>query len=131
MASLVLTGDTSGQVTVSAPAVAGTTTLTLSTTTGTNAVTSDIIGVTQTWQSVTRTSGTTYTNTTGKPIMLSAGFVQGNSSSSLAIGGVSLPNILAGAAGGAMPGSWIIPTGATYVITDSGTNSRSGTFELR
>jgi len=30
-----------------------------------------------------------------------------------------------------MPGSWIIPTGATYVITDSGTNSRSGTFELR
>lgn len=35
MASLVLTGDTSGQVTVSAPAVAGTTTLTLPATTGT------------------------------------------------------------------------------------------------
>ena len=89
------------------------------------------IGYGQVWQSVTRTSGTTYYNTTGKPIMLSAGFVQGNSASTLAIGGVSVPNILAGAAGGAMPGSWIIPPGASYVITDSGTNSRSGTVELR
>jgi hypothetical protein len=35
MASLVLTGDTSGQVTIAAPAVAGTTTLTLPATTGT------------------------------------------------------------------------------------------------
>ena len=38
MASLVLTGDTSGQVTISAPAVAGTTTLTLQAATATNAV---------------------------------------------------------------------------------------------
>jgi hypothetical protein len=89
------------------------------------------IGYGQVWQSVTRTSGTTYYNTTGKPIMLSAGFVQGNSASTLAIGGVSVPNILAGASGGAMPGSWIIPPGASYVITDLGTNSRSGTVELR
>lgn len=35
MASLVLTGDTSGQVTIAAPAVAGTNTLTLPATTGT------------------------------------------------------------------------------------------------
>ena len=34
MSSLVLTGDTSGQVTLAAPAVAGTTTLTLPATTG-------------------------------------------------------------------------------------------------
>jgi hypothetical protein len=38
MASLVLTGDTSGQVTISAPAVAGTNTLTLQAATATNAV---------------------------------------------------------------------------------------------
>lgn len=38
MASLVLTGDTSGQVTVAAPAVAGTNTLTLQAATATNAV---------------------------------------------------------------------------------------------
>jgi hypothetical protein len=35
MSSLVLTGDTSGQVTLAAPAVAGTTTITLPATTGT------------------------------------------------------------------------------------------------
>jgi hypothetical protein len=38
MASLVLTGDTSGQVTISAPAVAGTNTLTLLAATATNSV---------------------------------------------------------------------------------------------
>jgi hypothetical protein len=38
MASLVLTGDTSGQVTIAAPAVAGTTTLTLQAATATNSV---------------------------------------------------------------------------------------------
>jgi len=38
MASLVLTGDTSGQVTIAAPAVAGTNTLTLQAATATNAV---------------------------------------------------------------------------------------------
>ena len=38
MASLVLTGDTSGQVTITAPAVAGTNTLTLQAATATNAV---------------------------------------------------------------------------------------------
>jgi len=38
MASLVLTGDTSGTITVSAPAVAGTNTLTLQAATATNAV---------------------------------------------------------------------------------------------
>lgn len=30
------------------------------------------LGVGQTWQAVTRTSGTTYTNTTGKPIVTAA-----------------------------------------------------------
>ena len=38
MASLVLTGDTSGQVTIAAPAVAGTTTITMPATTGTMVV---------------------------------------------------------------------------------------------
>lgn len=38
MASLVLTGDTSGQVTIAAPAVAGTSTLTLQAATATNSV---------------------------------------------------------------------------------------------
>ncbi len=51
MASLVLTGDTSGQVTIAAPAVAGTNTLTLQAATATNAV--NILAT-----AVTSTSGT-------------------------------------------------------------------------
>lgn len=48
MASLVLTGDTSGQVTISAPAVAGTTTLTLPATTGTM-LNDATVGVCRAW----------------------------------------------------------------------------------
>lgn len=74
MSSVVIKGDTSGQITVSAPAVAGTNILTLPASTGTVALTSDLqqIGVSQTWTNVTgsRTSGTTYTNSTGKPIQV-------------------------------------------------------------
>jgi hypothetical protein len=42
MASIKLTGDTSGEITISAPAVAGTNTLTLPASTGTMALTSDV-----------------------------------------------------------------------------------------
>jgi len=45
MASIKLTGDTSGEITISAPAVAGTNTLTLPASTGTVALTSDITSV--------------------------------------------------------------------------------------
>ena len=48
MASLVLTGDTSGQVTISAPAVAGTTTLTLPATSGT-VLNDATVGVCRAW----------------------------------------------------------------------------------
>jgi len=46
MADIVLTGDTSGTITVAAPAVAGTNTLTLPASTGTVATTADITGPT-------------------------------------------------------------------------------------
>ena len=48
MSSLVLTGDTSGQVTIAAPAVAGTTTLTLPATTGT-VLNDATVGVCRAW----------------------------------------------------------------------------------
>ena len=48
MTSLVLTGDTSGQVTLAAPAVAGTTTLTLPATTGT-VLNDATVGVCRAW----------------------------------------------------------------------------------
>jgi hypothetical protein len=69
MSSLIISGDTSGAVTLAAPAVAGTTTLTLQANTGTLALQTDGIGFSQTWQNPTRAAGTTYYNTTGKPIV--------------------------------------------------------------
>ena len=48
MASVVIAGDTSGQVTISAPAVAGTTTLTLPATTGT-VLNDATVGVCRAW----------------------------------------------------------------------------------
>jgi hypothetical protein len=48
MASLVLTGDTSGQVTIAAPAVAGTNTLTLPAATG-NVLADTTVGVCRAW----------------------------------------------------------------------------------
>jgi hypothetical protein len=116
MASLVLTGDTSGQVTIAAPAVAGTTTLTLPATTGTVALTSDVIGLSQTWQSftvgTTRVSGTTYTNTTGKPIQV---LINGSGvSGSFFVSGIKVGtwSTLAETAQSA-----IVPAGSTYVAT--------------
>ena len=69
MSSLVIAGDTSGQVTISAPAVAGTNTATLPVATGELSM----LGTSgQTRQSVTgsRSTGVTYYNTTGKPIFV-------------------------------------------------------------
>lgn len=70
MASLVLSGNTSGSVTISSPAVSGTTTLTLPTTSGTvltsasntNFPTGSVVQVVQ--GSVSGTAGTPYFSTT-------------------------------------------------------------------
>jgi hypothetical protein len=123
MSSVVISGDTSGSITVAAPAVSGTNTITLPASTGTVALTSDVIGVNQTWQSVSRAIGTTYTNSTGKPIMVAltvtcnaAQTVQG-----LTINGVT---VYAGAvqttAGYAAGFALIVPNGATYVTATNG-----------
>jgi hypothetical protein len=128
MASLVLAGDTSGSITVSAPAVAGSNTQTLQAATGTVALTSDVIGLSQTWQSVTRTSGVTYTNTTGKPInVLSQATAGGATVDTWTVGGVALPNIVPGAATNSVI-SFIVPVGATYSHVTAGTIN---VFELR
>lgn len=83
------------------------------------------LGVGQTWQSVTRVAGTTYTNSTGKPIFLSA--VLSNSVntaditltiSSIAVASISLTQTSSGAFIGTVQG--IIPDSATYVISVSG-----------
>jgi hypothetical protein len=171
MSSVVISGDTSGTVTLAAPAVAGSTTLTLPSTSGTvlttatgQTLTSPILitpdlgtptnlvgtnisgtsnsfnaglGVNQTWQSVTRTSGTPYTNSTGKPIVLLRSFtvtttnVAASSTISINSGTAMTFVYVFSSVGNPSPtGNIIIPSGATYVVTDTNASSVVS-FELR
>ena len=81
------------------------------------------IGIGQTWQDVTasRVSGTTYTNSTGKPIMavVTISVSGGGASVSFIVGGVTIPFFGFSASGGSgyAGGTVIIPTGATYSCT--------------
>ena len=95
------------------------------------------IGSGQNWQSVTRASGTTYTNSTGKPIVLLRTFTvsTANNPASTTISIASGSAILfvyayAPAGNPQATGNIIIPTGATYVVTDTNATSVSS-FELR
>ena len=124
MSSVVISGDASGQVTLAAPAVAGTTTLTLQSTTGTVALQGDVIGLGQTWQTFsvgsTRVNGTTYTNTTGKPIQI---LILGNPISAanpcnITVSGTVISSANNGNSGGVnAPSAPIVPPGATYSAT--------------
>lgn len=99
------------------------------------------IGYSQTWQNVTgsRSLGTTYTNTTGRPIMYAVyatgngGFIQAILNAS--INGVSILNNGAnsGTAGGATYASFtlIVPPGATYSAANGGGCTLQSWFELR
>lgn len=93
------------------------------------------VGVGQTWQDVTasRTSGTVYTNNTGKPIMFRVR-VQGipTVQITLTVGGVSL-GISSFSVGGLTASyfdSAIVPDGATYSAT-ANAGSLSLWLELR
>lgn len=83
------------------------------------------IGSGQTWQDVTgsRSFGVTYTNTTGRPIMVSLypGALS-NRTYSLTVNGQQIASVAYGTATVQVPMVGIIPTGATYqASTDSGT----------
>ena len=136
MANIAISGDTSGAITLSAPAVAGTNTITLPASTGTAALTSDVIGVGQTWQGLTgsRAIGTTYTNSTGKPIMVAytASCSSGNSVQGLTINGVNVFSTGLSSNGLPIGVSLIVPNGATYVTaTNNGTLTLITWAELR
>ena len=88
------------------------------------------VGTNQTWLNLTssRVKGTTYTNSTGRPIQVNITcYLQGISQSSmtLTVSGVTVA-MMAQNTAGLNTGVWtplaaIIPPGATYVITGSGT----------
>jgi hypothetical protein len=138
MSSVVIQGDVSGAATLTAPSAAGSPTLTLPTTTGTIALTSNInalaIGVDQTWQNLTasRVVGTTYTNSTGRPIAVSIYASTTNPGGRLTVDGitVSYQYIASGTAGAAGP-SAIIPNGSTYVYNGGNNNTVTVWAELR
>jgi hypothetical protein len=76
---LKLEGSSSGATILTAPAAAGSPVVTMPTTTGTLALLADTIGGSgQTWQDVqsSRALNTTYTNSTGRPIMVIASFAE-------------------------------------------------------
>lgn len=86
---------------------------------GTTAVTNatNILGNGQTWQSVTRTSGTTYYNTTGKPIAVA---IQSgaNGAYGLTVGGVSVASYTT--LNNPCNAFAVIPIGGDYVVTHAG-----------
>lgn len=96
------------------------------------------VGYGQTWQAVTRTNGTTYYNTTGKPIMLMCNrnfltFAAG--SDTISINGGTAINISGSAyvssTGGYASGSIIIPPSASFVLNEFSQNGTRTVFELR
>lgn len=80
-------------------------------------ITSGALGTNQTWQNVSasRASGVTYTNTTGKPIEVS--IYAGTSIGSIVVDGVTIMSVV----GNELASSFIVPIGATYSITYTGT----------
>jgi len=94
----------------------GAATLTLPTTTGTVALTNQVIGVGQTWQNVAKFSGVTYTNNTGKPIFISVNCNLNSSTISLTVDGLVIQSMGNTAAG---PGnvSALIPNNSTYSVS--------------
>ena len=132
MSSIVIKGDTSGQIEIAAPAVAGSTTLTLPTGNGTVLLSDGdgssltnlpAIGIGQTWQIVTgsRAASITYTNTTGKPIAIS---IRAETTATavadalFVVGGVNAWSRYCGSINPARFSIMaIVPTGATYYLS--------------
>jgi hypothetical protein len=126
---LAVTGTLSATGTVTAATYAGAGTSLTGTANSLNAG----IGVNQTWTSVARVIGTTYTNSTGKPIMVAITYTSSASSTvqGLTINGAAV--YCAGSEVGNGSGfSLIVPDGATYVtLTNSGTLTLVSWSELR
>jgi hypothetical protein len=144
-----LSGSSSGYVGLTVPAAAGSSTYPLPSADGTNgqSLTTDGsgtlswqsssgIGVGQTWTNVTgsRTTGTIYTNSTGKPIMVVVTPVaSGGLVGTFNIGGVAVAVVqhTPSGGGGASPFSFIIPNGITYSVTNNANFTIDKWWELR
>lgn len=118
-------GDTSALAPLASPALTGTPTAPTATA-GTNttqiATTANVyassIGWGQTRQDVTasRSLGTTYTNSTGKPIFVSIRFASISNGGTLTVGGVSMGSAASGT-NASVTTSFIVLKGETYIHT--------------
>tara|TARA_R110000823_G_scaffold129661_2_gene257362 strand:- start:1042 stop:2004 length:963 start_codon:yes stop_codon:yes gene_type:complete len=84
----------------------------------------DPIGVNQTWQTPSRSLGTTYTNSTGRPIQVTASV---KNTASAVVGGVTIFDSNTVSCCGVpqisyFPLSFIVPDNTTYVINGAGLN---------
>ena len=77
-----------------------------------------IFGVGQTWQDVkaSRVKGTTYTNSTGKPIMVNIEPESNGNALTLTVGGVTVAHMNTDP-GASATMSVVVPNGTTYVVT--------------
>jgi len=96
------------------------------------------LGYNQTWQNVTssRVAGTTYTNSTGKPIMVSAyinGFNSDLPNIAIVVNGLTINDVDSGTGVGSIGVYGIVPNGSTYsvVVSTGGVSVTLNWYELR
>jgi hypothetical protein len=85
------------------------------------------LGFGQSWQSVTRTAGTTYYNTTGKPIVLNVRYTSGTGTIQITVNGTVCAE--SGGASGFFQVNAIIPPGGSYSF--AGIPTINSVYELR
>ena len=120
------TGNLTGNVTGSSGSCTGNAATATLSTDSTNA-----IGYNQTWtvfNSTTRAFGTTYTNSTGKPICVIVSSSNGYGLTAY-VNGVAIGSTSSGNSAVALGMSWIVPNGSTYSLSSSAT--WQGWSELR
>lgn len=101
---------------------------------GGNALTAmSSLGYGQTWQSVSRTSGVTYYNTTGKPILLNYTFQAANGGNvTITVDGVTVCRFQNDTSTSVYTTlSAIVPHGGAYIATDDANSSQQLIRELR
>lgn len=85
----------------------------------------------QTWQAVTRSVGVTYTNSTGKPIVVSIGRYGGDGSvTTIYVNGNVAGSATVDRYGGSEQMVTVVPNGSTYQVNNN-YGTHSGWWELR
>jgi hypothetical protein len=133
--SIVLVGSTSGSVTLQEPAVAGSTVLDLPAVSGTVGLTSQLIGLSQTTQNLlaSRALNVTYTNSTGKPIVVYVSVANSVASPVMLnqIDGVTIYGAASPTANTWYSMTLIVPIGSTYLVNMNGTPTLQYWVETR